>query len=259
MHRHVRMHEDWILTKGHYGKGFRKTWMALVISLVLFLGHTEWWKSSLFPDVDWGEWSQGFHGDACNPISLWGFGDCSPLSSKEELEKRGPNRGKGRRSQLGLWHTNVRWYTHVKYRRREKCKKKKRFNGAVKSYMTARDHYKFNQKSYAVHPNSIQNTFWGNSLFFFLPPSSSVWNWCSPAQNRNWSQFQIGPAASLGPQVPMNPFSNLYSSHRPSKLSITSDKLFKVLLCGRGASLYSVCTPVSYFFYLNSALISDIV
>lgn len=181
---------------------------------------------------------------------------CPPKKSwRKEGQTEGKGGGRSSDCDIQMWDDIHMWNTDAE----KSAKKKKWFNGAVKSYMTARDHYKFNQKSYAVHPNSIQNTFWGNSLFFFLPPSSSVWNWCSPAQNRNWSQFQIGPAASLGPQVPMNPFSNLYSSHRPSKLSITSDKLFKVLLCGRGASLYSVCTPVSYFFYLNSALISDIV
>lgn len=44
---------------------------------------------------------QGFHGDALNFISFRGTGDCAPLSSIEEMEKRKQNQRQ--RDLLAVW------------------------------------------------------------------------------------------------------------------------------------------------------------
>ena len=85
-------------------------WLWWLDSLVIFRPCFEWWKSSLFPHVDWGEWGHGFHGDACNPVCLWGSEDCSLLSPRVEMKKRGQNQEKGRQSQLGFGRN-----LHIKY------------------------------------------------------------------------------------------------------------------------------------------------
>lgn len=97
------------------------------MSPVLFLVHSvSQWNN--FPVLTcWlEEQGQGFHGNAGNPISLWGSGDCTHCSPKEK-EKRGSDQEKESWPRLVLWCTSVRRYTNVRYRAslsKEKLKEK---------------------------------------------------------------------------------------------------------------------------------------
>lgn len=128
--------------------------MALVISLVLFLGHTV--SDEKVPCSQM--WIGGNEARVSmvmlvTPSLSEGLGIVRHCPPKKRWRKEGETEGKGggRSSDCDIQMI----YTREIQTQRKMQKKKKWFNGAVKSSMTARDRYKFNQKSYVVHPNSI--------------------------------------------------------------------------------------------------------